>query len=130
MNYIAADFIIRLKNAAQATRKEVVLPYSTMNKGIGEALVRSHFLTEIFEEEVDGKKFLKGTLKYHKRVPLLQGASVISKPSLRVYKKTKDIPRRQILGAKMAIVSTSHGVLTGKEASEKGIGGELLFEVW
>lgn len=130
MNYLVADFITRIKNAAAANRKDAIVPFSNLNQEIGKALMRIQYLTDIQEEEIDGKKYLKAKITYSNRMPLVQGVTIISKPSLRVYKKAKDMPKRQTPGAKIAIVSTSQGVLTGKEANEKGLGGELLFEIW
>ncbi len=130
MNYQVGDFIIRIKNAVNAKRKIVVLPYSKLNKSIGEILVQNGYLDTIKEDTVDEKKELVGTIGYKKRFATLTDVRIVSKPSLRVYiqkDKIRSIERR---GNKTTIISTSQGVMTGKEAQKKGLGGELLFEIW
>lgn len=130
MNYQIADFVIRIKNAAMSRRKEVVLPYSKLNKAVGDVLVKERFLENIKEEIVDNVKILKATVNYDKRIPVLQGVRVVSKPSLRVYSGAKKVSRGERTGMNMTVLTTSIGIMTGKEARKKGVGGELLFEVW
>ena len=130
MNYQVADFVIRIKNAALARRKEVVLPYSKLNLGIGKVLVKNGFLENIKEEETDKKKNLKGTIKFEKRLPALTEIDIISKPSLRVYGGTSEISALARKGRRTIVVSTSQGVMTGREAKKKGLGGEILFAIW
>jgi small subunit ribosomal protein S8 len=130
MNYLIADFIIRIKNSALSKRKEVILPFSNINKEIGKVLVKEGFLESIKEEGKDNKKQLKAVVRYDKRMPVLTDVEVISKPSLRVYlsaKRILDIGKR---GRKQVIVSTSQGVMTAVEANKKGLGGEILFAIW
>ncbi len=130
MNYLVADIITRMKNAARARRREVSLPYSKLGKEILKVLSHEGFVELLKEEEIDGKKLLKINLAYEKRTPVLTDVLVLSKPSLRKYAKAGN---RQILagiGLETIIVSTSKGVMTGKEAFKKGIGGELLFKIW
>lgn len=129
MNYQIGDFIIRIKNAASAKRKEVVLPYSRVNNAIGKVLVKEGFLEEIKQEEEDGKKVLKGKIRYDRRRPVLEGVTIFSKPSLRVYVSASEINFYQKKGAHVLIFSTSQGIMTGKEARKKGVGGELLFAI-
>ena len=130
MNYLIADFIIRIKNSALSKRKEVALPFSNINKNIGKVLVKEGFLESIKEETLDGKKSLTAVIRYESRIPVLTDVDVISKPSLRVYlpaKKILEIGRR---GRKRVVVSTSQGVMTAMEAHKKGLGGEILFSIW
>lgn len=130
MNYQVADFIIRIKNSALAKRKQVVLPYSKLNKEIGKVLVKNGFLEEIKDSVIDNKKTLTGTVKYYRRIPILTNIEIISKPSLRVYGTVKDILELEKRGKRKVVVSTSQGVMTGIEAKKKGIGGEILFAIW
>jgi small subunit ribosomal protein S8 len=130
MNYQVADFVIRIKNAALAKRKEVVLPYSKLNLGIGQVLVKNGFLESIKEEEVDKKKNLKGVVKYERRQPALTEIDIISKPSLRVYGGSSAIEKMARKGKRIIVISTSQGVMTGREAKKKGLGGEILFAIW
>lgn len=130
MNYLVSDFIIRIKNSALSKRKEVVLPFSNINKEIGKVLVKEGFLENIKESQKKNKKELIAIIKYENRIPVLTDVIVISKPSLRVYstaKKLVDIERR---GRRKVVISTSQGVMTGFDARKKGLGGEILFSIW
>lgn len=130
MNYLVSDFVIRLKNASMARRREAILPYSSINKAIGDVLVRKHFLDKIKGEEQNGKKVLIGVIRFEHREPTITDVTIVSKPSLRVYTKAKDMTKVERKRLSTIIVSTSMGVMTGKEAYKKGIGGEFLFEIW
>lgn len=130
MNHKISDFIIRIKNAALARRKEVALPYSKVTREIGKVLVKIGYLTASKDLEKEGKKIITATIKYEKRLPVIAGVKIISKPSLRVYGSTKDIVEIEKRGKKTAIISTSSGVMTGKDAIKKKIGGEILFVIW
>jgi small subunit ribosomal protein S8 len=128
--YLVADFIIRLKNAALARRREVALPYSKLNKAIGQVLVRQHMLGSIKEESTDGKKSLVATIIFEKRIAAFTDVAVISKPSLRVYAGATDTVGLVGRGLGTTVVSTNQGVMTGREAVKKGVGGEVLFKIW
>lgn len=128
--YLVADFIIRLKNAALARRREVVLPYSKLNKAIGQVLVKQHMLGSIKEESNDGKKHLVATIVFEKRLSAFTDVSVISKPSLRVYAGATNKVGLVGRGLGTTVVSTNQGVMTGREAVKKGVGGEVLFKIW
>lgn len=128
--YQVADFIIRLKNAAAARRREVVLPYSKLNKAIGTVLVKQHILESIKEETKDGKKDLIGSIVFEKRHAVFTDVIVISKPSLRVYASADDKVGLMGRGLGITVVSTSQGVMTGRDAFKKGVGGEVLFKIW
>jgi small subunit ribosomal protein S8 len=130
MNYLIADFIIRIKNSALSKRKEVTLPFSNINKEIGRVLVKEGFLESIKEEGKEGKKELKAVIKYDDRMPVLTDVEVISKPSLRVYYPAKRIMEIGRRGRRRVVVSTSQGVMTAMEANKKGLGGEVLFAIW
>lgn len=128
--YHVADFILRIKNAYLARRKEVIMPYSNINLAIAKVLVKNGYLSEIKEDEIDGKRNLRATLRYVRRKPVISDVKIISKPSLRVYVDNKGLAKENKKDALTAILSTSSGVMTGKEAREKGVGGELLFKIW
>jgi len=130
MNYIIADFIIRIKNAVMAGRKRVILPYSRISENMGKVLTKENFLLSVKSDVVNGKKILVADIVYEKRVPRFTDAKIISKPSLRVYAKAKDSRLLHEKGLRKIIVSTNKGIMTGKEAVKKGLGGELLFEIW
>lgn len=122
-------FIIQLKNASMARQKNVSLPYANIHKAIAKTLVKEGFLETVKEETKDGKKKLNVSLRYSKRRPTLTNVKIISKPSLRVYAPKSDILKIQGRASTL-ILSTPQGVLSGKEAFKKGVGGELLFRIW
>ncbi|MBI2622598.1 MAG: 30S ribosomal protein S8 [Candidatus Levybacteria bacterium] len=107
-----------------------MVPYSRVGKEISSVLEKRHFLQEVKEEVKEGKKVLALRLQYEKRKPVFTNALIISKPSLRVYERAKSILKRKKRGHGVAVLSTSKGILTGEEAQKKGVGGELLFEIW
>lgn len=128
--YLVSDFIIRLKNAALARRREVILPYSKLNKAIGQVLVKNNILSSVKEETQDGKKVLVATIIFEKRLAAFTDVEVISKPSLRVYAGADDKVSLVGRGLGTTVVSTNQGVMTGREAVKKGVGGEVLFKIW
>lgn len=130
MNYLVSDFVVRIKNACLAKRHTVIFPYSKMNREIGKILVKEHFLEDFKEESQDKRKVLVGKIRYEKRMPVFTDASIVSKPSLRTYVGSKDIAGIERKGAATVVLSTNQGVMTGKEAIKKGVGGELLFKIW
>ncbi len=123
------DFIIRIKNAYRARRKQVSMPFSKNSKAIAQVLVKEGFLAKVETTEVEGRKTLVAHLRYENRRPVFHDVKLISKPSLRVYIGRDDIASDKDR-AMTAVVSTSSGVMTGKEALKKGVGGELLFKLW
>ena len=125
-----SDLIIRIKNAARAKRKEVVLIDLKINKAVCKVLVREGFL-ESFESQVkDERKVLVAKIKYEKRSPVLTDVLVVSKPSLRKYATASQIPDIQRKGRHNIILSTNKGIMTGREALKKNMGGEILFRIW
>lgn len=129
MDYKVADYTIRLKNASLARRKEVVMPFSNLVKAIGKVLKTHGFLSEVREEVVEGKKTIVTTLRYENRKPVISDVEIVSKPSLRVHIAHGKI-RKNHSKTITAILSTNKGIMTGREAQQKGIGGELLFKIW
>jgi small subunit ribosomal protein S8 len=129
MNYVVGNFIIQLKNASLAHKKDVVTIYSNINKAIANVLKKEGFLDEVKEETVDGKRVLSVHLRYQRRKPTITDVALVSKPSLRTYVGADEIMKKQGRAA-IAILSTNVGILTGKEAIKKGVGGELLFKIW
>ena len=129
MNYTIGDFVIQLKNAALARKREIYIPFSNTKKAMGKVLIKTGFLEEIKEENIEGKKILYVKLRYQRRRPTLTNIAIVSKPSLRVYVGSDEINKHQGR-AMIAILSTNNGILTGKEAIKKKTGGELLFKIW
>lgn len=129
MNYTIGDFVIQLKNAALTRKKELVTPYANIKKAVAKVLMKEGFLEAVKEDTVEGRKMLVVNLRYARRKPTLTDVKLVSKPSLRIYVESKEISKKQGR-AETAIISTNLGVITGKEAIKKGVGGELLFKVW
>jgi small subunit ribosomal protein S8 len=100
-----------------------------LSKAVAAVLKKEGFVEAISEETVEGRRFLTVALRYQKRKPAITNIMLISKPSLRTYVGASEIGSKQGRAA-IAILSTNAGVLTGKDAIKKGVGGELLFKVW
>ena len=124
-----ADCLTRIRNGCRARQKRVDIPASKIKVEIARILLENHYIQN-YKVLDDGKQgVLRVYLKYHDDQPVLHGIERVSRPGLRVYKKQDDLPRiRGGLGT--AIVSTSRGVLTDREAREACIGGEVLARVW
>ena len=124
------DFLTVLRNASQARLEKVTTPSSNVAVKIVEILEKEGFIEgyKVFEEGV--KKFLRVHLKYVKgRKPAIQGIRRISTPGLRRYVSVKKVPRVQG-GFGVAIVSTSKGLMTDRQAKEMNVGGEFICTVW
>ncbi len=128
-----ADMLTRLRNANQAYHDSTSMPHSKIKVGIAEILKQQGYITsyEVIEPaEGEVGKTLKVTLKYgQNRERSIAGLRRISKPGLRVYAKSNALPK-VLGGLGVAIISTSQGLLTDKEASRKSVGGEVLAYVW
>jgi small subunit ribosomal protein S8 len=129
MNYTIGDFVIQIKNAALARKKELYFPFSNIQKAIGKVLIKEGFLEEVKKEEIEGKKILYVKLRYQRRRPTITDVALISKPSLRVYVGSDEIAKKQGK-AKTVVLSTNNGIITGREAMKRKVGGELLFKIW
>ena len=126
-----ADMLTRIRNANTSKHKTVDVPASNMKLGIAEILFREGYIKS-FEEikEENNQGIIRITLKYdEKGKRVIDGLRRISKPGLRVYASKEDLPR-VLNGLGIAIISTSKGLKTDKEARELGVGGEVLAYVW
>ena len=130
MNYLVSDFILRVKNGYMARRRDVSMPFSNINQAIAKVLVKEGYLSDVKITEVEGKKTIFVTLRYENRRPVLHDVEVISKPSLRVYAGSDKMAKTLRKGSALAIISTSQGIMTGRDAQKKGVGGEVLFTLW
>ena len=127
-----ADYLTRIRNANLAKKKAVDIPASNLKKEITKILKeKGYILNYKFEDEAGYQGNIKIALKYHPetKVPAIKGLTRISKPGLRKYCDNTDIPR-VLNGLGIAVISTSNGVITDKEAREKSIGGEILCYVY
>ena len=126
-----ADMLTRIRNANTAKHDTVDVPASKMKLAIANILVDEGYIAKYDLEEDGSFKTLHITLKYgvDKNEKVISGIKRISKPGLRVYANTEDIPR-VLGGLGIAILSTNKGVVTDKEARKLGVGGEVLCFVW
>ena len=127
---IIADMLTRIRNANQMRYETVEVLGSKMTLGIAEILKREGYIVDFkYEKDTKGDK-LTLTLKYGDRKErVITGLKRISKSGLRVYAETDEIPR-VLNGLGIAIISTSKGLMTDKEAREAGLGGEVLAYIW
>jgi small subunit ribosomal protein S8 len=133
-----ADMLTRLRNANQAYHDAVSMPYSKLKAGVAEILQQEGYITswKVQDPAAEGPdanpvgKTLVVTLKYgQNRERSIAGIRRISKPGLRVYAKHTGLPK-VLGGLGVAIISTSQGLLTDRQANKKGVGGEVLAYVW
>jgi small subunit ribosomal protein S8 len=125
-----ADLLTRIRNANMVRHEKLEVPASKMKKDVAEILKREGFIRDVEFIEDNKQGILRIFLKYganNERV--ITGIKRISKPGLRVYAKADDVPR-VLNGLGIAIVSTSQGVISDKEARAKKIGGEVIAYVW
>ena len=125
-----ADMLTRMRNALQMRYQTVVVNGTKMTLGIAEILKKEGFITDYnYEKNITGDK-LTITLKYgEKKERVITGLKRVSKSGLRVYAKSEDVPK-VLNGLGIALVSTSQGLVTDKEARAKKVGGEVLAYVW
>ena len=125
-----ADMLSRVRNASNAYHDTVSMPSSNLKVHIAEILKQEGYIADFTVEDAKVGKTLTIELKYGStRQRSLSGVRRVSSPGLRVYAKSTNLP--QVLGGLgVAIISTSQGLLTDRQASEKGVGGEVLAYVW
>lgn len=124
-----ADMLTRIRNANAVKASTVEMPSSTVKAHIAEVLKKEGFITD-FTIEGESKKTLTITLKYAANGEhVINGLKRISKPSLRVHARAEDLPRVNN-GLGIALISTSNGILTDKEARKANLGGEVIAYVW
>ena len=125
-----ADMLTRVRNASRARHTEVVVPASRTKREIARILKDEGFIADVHEEQDGSTAVLRLTLKYvDGKAPVVSGLKRISKPGLRVYAKATNLPK-VLGGLGVAIISTSSGLLTDKQAGKRGVGGEVLAYVW
>ena len=120
-----ADMLTRIRNANELHYETVSMPTSKMKTEIANILKSEGYISEYVVED----RTLTLTLKYDNKERVISGLKCISKPGLRVYAKAEDIPR-VLNGLGIAIISTSKGIMTDKEARKQNIGGEVLAYIW
>jgi len=125
-----ADMLTRIRNAIKVRKEDVLIPASKIKLEIANILVQEGYIASVEEEANGHKKMLKVTFKLENGVQrVIQGLRRISKPGLRVYSSSEDLPK-VLSGLGIAIISTSKGILTDKDARAQNLGGEVLAYVW
>ena len=124
-----ADALTRIRNANMVKHETVSMPASNLKEELVKVLQKEGYVQGYTVEEKDGFKFINVTLKYNHGQGVISGLKRVSKPGLRVYSKAKNMPR-VFDGMGIAVISTSKGLMTEKEARANKLGGEVLCYVW
>lgn len=123
-----SDFLTRIRNAQAAGHATVSSPGSRLKRAMADLLAREGYI-EAVQEQTDGpKKTLVLTLKYVNKTPFIRSITRVSTPGHRVYRKSDALPR-VLSGQGIALISTSVGIMTNREARKRKLGGEVLCEV-
>lgn len=123
-----SDFLIRIQNAQRARKDSVSIPSSKMTRALSTVLAREGYIGEV-DDKSKKTRMLSISLSYKNGRPSINGAKRISKPSRRMYMGVRDIKLVK-RGHGLLVLSTPEGIVTGKQAREKRVGGEALFEIW
>ena len=125
-----ADMITRIRNGSKARRKWVNIPASKLKREVARILAEEHFINNYryIEDRKQGE--IRVFLKYgNDEKPVIRGIKRVSKPGLRIYSRAEKLPR-VLSGLGVAIISTSSGVMTDRDARKKGVGGEVICYIW
>ena len=124
-----ADMLTRIRNANTMRYKEVEIPSSKVKVEIAKILKNEGFINDYKIKKNNVQDIIVLSLKYNNKERVITGLKRISKPGLRVYAKSREIPR-VLNGLGIAIISTSKGIMTGKDAKAANLGGEVLAYIW
>ena len=124
-----ADALTRIRNANMVHHESVSMPASNLKEELIKVLQKEGYVDSYTVEEKDGFKFINVTLKYINGQSVITGLQRISKPGLRVYAKGDNVPR-VLNGLGIAIISTSKGLMTDRDARKQNLGGEVVAYVW
>lgn len=120
-----ADMLTRIRNGQKARKVSVAMPLSTVKVAVAKVLKDEGYITDYTADGEGAEATLTVELKYFEGVPVIEWVQRVSKPGLRVYRGKEDLPK-VLGGLGVAIVSTSAGVMSDRQAREQGIGGEVL----
>lgn len=124
-----ADMLTRIRNAQAVSHQTVTVPFSKLKFNLAKILEKEGLVKEAATKGRKTRKVIEIKLKYEKGIPTISGLKRISKPGRRIYLKKKELrPVKQGYG--LAIISTPSGLMTNKEARKRGLGGEVLCEIW
>ena len=124
-----SDFLTRLRNAQRARHESLEVPSSRIKLALAHVLRVEGFVGHVSERTEGSKKTLSVELKYDGKEPMIRNIKRVSKPGLRVYRGAAELPR-VLSDIGIAIVSTSNGIMTNKEARKRKLGGEVICEVY
>lgn len=124
-----ADMLIRIKNAQAVLHPSVDIPYSNLKHKLANILLEKEFIEAVEKKQSRARKTIRIVLKYENKKPIIQGLKRVSKPGRRIYLPVKKI-RSPRSGQGSVVVSTPKGLMTGREARRKNLGGEVICEVW
>ena len=124
-----SDYLSRLRNAVRAKHRRVDVPTSNLKREITRVLAEQKFISGFTEVKDTKQGLLRINLKYADGTSALTGLTRVSRPGRRVYVSAQDVPR-VLNGLGVAIVSTSRGILTDRQAREMNVGGEVLCRIW
>ncbi len=125
-----ADMLTRIRNAAKAEKKWVDIPASNLKKDLARILTEEHYIVRFDFIEDNKQGILRLFLKYgENETSIIKGIRRISKPGLRKYAQVYNLPR-VLNGLGIAVISTSNGLMTDRDARKKGVGGEVICYVW
>lgn len=124
-----ADFLTRIRNASKAKLLRVDIPASKMKIQIAEILKNEKYIHDYTIIEDNKQNIIRVQLKYRGGIPAITGLKRVSKPGLRVYKPAEQLPR-VLNGLGTAVISTSKGLLTDKQARSQALGGEVICYIW
>jgi small subunit ribosomal protein S8 len=120
-----ADMLTRVRNGQKARKVSVSMPFSSVKAAVAKVLQDEGYITSYSESGEGAKKELSVELKYYEGTPVIETVKRVSKPGLRVYRGKEDLPK-VLGGLGVAIVSTSAGVMSDRQAREQGLGGEVI----
>jgi small subunit ribosomal protein S8 len=124
-----ADYLTRVRNASRARHKRVDIPASNVKKEITRILLEQKFISDFTTMEDDKQNIIRISLKYSDSRSVIKGMRRVSRPGIRRYRPAGDLPRVNN-GMGIAIISTSKGVMTDRQARKENVGGEVLCMVW
>ena len=124
-----SDFLTRIRNAAGSSQETVYAPFSKMKSELSRILQEEGYIWSYEVDTNDAHPRLKMKLKYQGKAPVIRSLTRISKPGLRKYVASNEIPR-VLGGLGISILSTSRGIMTGARAKKAKVGGELLAQIW
>jgi small subunit ribosomal protein S8 len=125
-----ADMLTRIRNGSKAEKKWVDIPASKLKRELARILADEHFIEKYNHVENQTQGELRVYLKYDdKEMPIIKGIKRVSRPGLRRYSQADELPR-VLNGLGIAVISTSKGVMTDRDARKSGVGGEVICYVW